>query len=376
MPDKLRVGVIGCGGIARYHVWGYLNCHRYEIVAVSDLSQAAMEGFDQLFGEHADYHPRHYTDAAEMLDTESLDVVSVAVWHRGHAKWTIAAAARKPKAILCEKPIAEDLVRAGEMLTACRRSGVKLAVGHQRRFLPSYTMARELIAQGAIGRVRLIQCLSGDGLFNTASHLVDMARYVLGDDDCAWVMGSVERETARYERATRIEDRAQGVMAFKGGAHAQILSDLTPTHYQGGLICGSEGMMELVTDKLRLLNADTGGRQEEHAPDGRFFKQGVDGFEVLEGGAAQADELADWVEGKVENYRGEATHGYKAVEALCAIYESARLHQRVNLPLQTKAYPLDLIVESGHLPVRFPGRYDIRAYHLRGENMATDEQNI
>ena len=59
----------------------------------------------------------------------------------------------------------------------------------------------------------------------------------------------------------------------------------------------------------------------------------------------------------------------------CAIYGSVRLYEVVRLPLQTRDYPLDLMVESGHLPVRYPGRYDIRAKQLRGENMASDEDN-
>ena len=47
----------------------------------------------------------------------------------------------------------------------------------------------------------------------------------------------------------------------------------------------------------------------------------------------------------------------------------------MELPLKTRVNPLDLMVESGHLPVRYPGRYDIRARTLRGENMSTDEDN-
>ena len=125
-----------------------------------------MDEFDQDFGGYEDYRPKHYTDASAMLDTEGLDVVSVCVWHRGHARWTIAAADRRPKAILCEKPMAEDLGRAEEMLVACQRNGVKLVIGHQRRFLPSYGEVRELIGQGAVGEVQMMRSISGGGLLN------------------------------------------------------------------------------------------------------------------------------------------------------------------------------------------------------------------
>ena len=67
--------------------------------------------------------------------------------------------------------------------------------------------------------------------------------------------------------------------------------------------------------------------------------------------------------------------GTEAMEMAVALYESARLHERVTFPVQTRVNPLELMVESGHLPVRYPGRYDIRATRLRGENMSSDEEN-
>ena len=238
MSDKLKVGVIGCGGMAGGHVAGYLASGRFEITALADLSPQAMADYDARFGEHADYHPKHYTDAAAMLDAEGPDVVSIGTWHKGHAKWTIAAAARRPKAILCEKPMAEDLGHAEQMLIACDRHDVKLAIGHQRRFLPSYVAVRELVATGAVGKAELVKAVSGSGLLNWASHLFDMFRYVLGDDDCEWAMGTVERSTERYERNTRIEDRAVCAFGFKGGAEGILLSDFTPDYYQGCTIYG------------------------------------------------------------------------------------------------------------------------------------------
>jgi predicted dehydrogenase len=370
MPDKLRVGIIGCGGISRNHIRGYLTCGRYEVVALADLNQSAMEEKDIEF----DLNTRHYRDAREMLDDQDLDVVSISTWHMGHATWTIAAAARKPKAIICEKPMAESLGRAEEMLVACQRNGVKLVIGHQRRFLPAYTLARELIAEGAIGQVQLIVSFGGDGLPNYCSHQTDMYRYLLNDDDCEWVMGSVERKTDRYERNTRIEDAAIGVFQFKGGARTLILADVTPTVYQGAYIYGSEGQINMTTNNLQLLNKDTKGLWETRQPEGKFCKVEDDprAFEWVEGASGQADELADWIEGKADDHRGNGLNGYKALEMLMGVYESARCHEKVILPLQTRLNPLDLMIDSGHLAVERPGRYDIRARLLRGEAMLSD----
>jgi predicted dehydrogenase len=368
MSDKHRVGVIGCGGIARNHVRGYLNCGRYEVVALADLNEGAMTAYDDEFG----FSTAHYTDAREMLDREKLDVVSIGVWHSGHDVWTIAAAARRPKAILCEKPMAHTLQGAEQMLIACHRNDVKLVIGHQRRFLPAYTLARDFIAEGAIGDVQLMQSFGHDGLPNYCSHQTDMFRYLLGDDECEWAMGNVERKTDRWERGTRIEDCAIALYQFRGGARAMILLDVVPIVYQGAHIYGTEGMIDMTTEELRLLNASTGGSWKVFRPDGKFFQPDNSRFEWVEGGAGQADELADWIEGKVEAHRGHGENGFKALEMLHAIYESARCHEKVVLPLQTRLNPLDLMIESGHLEPQRPGRYDVRAFLLRGERLWSD----
>ncbi len=143
--------------------------------------------------------------------------------------------------------------------------------------------------------------------------------------------------------------------------------------YQEARIYGTEGMIDLTTTDLQLLNHETRGMWEEHVPDGKFYTVADQGsrFEWVEGGAAQAEGVADWVEG-TEPYRSTGEDGYKALQMIHAVYESARMHEKVYLPLQTRVNPLDLMVESGHLVPERPGRYDIRAKQLRGEKMITD----
>lgn len=372
MAAKLRAGVIGCGSIAGNHVKGYLNCGRYDVVALADLDTVAMEAMDRAHN----ITTNHYTDAREMMARENLDVVSICVWHSGHAPWTIAASAYRPKAILCEKPMADTIGKAEQMMVACDRTGTKLVIGHQRRFLPAYTLAKDWISQGVIGEVQQIVSFGGDGLPNYSSHQTDMYRYLLSDDECTWVMGNVERKTDMYERATRIENCALGVFQFSKGARALLLSDLVPNYFQGALIYGSQGMINMTTNDVQLLNESTGGKWELHAPDGKFFKVAEEGnrFEWLEGGAGQADELADWIEGKAPTHRGRGENGFKALEMVHAVYESARCHEKVEMPMRTRLNPLDLMVESGHLVPERPGRYDIRAKQLRGEKMTSDDE--
>ena len=375
MVDKLRVGVIGCGEMTGNHTFGYLTSSRYEIVALADLSEQAMKDFDEHFSEFNDYKPEHFTDAREMLKKSKPEVVSVGVWDKGHAPMTMAAAAACVKAVLCEKPMADTVGAAADMLMVCRRSGVKLAIGHQRRFLPAYTLAKQMITDGEIGDVRLIATVARDGLPNYSSHQMDMFRYLLTDTECTWVMGSVERETDRWARAIPIEDKALAVFGFENGTQAMILSGLTPEHGFGARIYGSDGMIEITVTDLKIMNGKTGGWQH-HMPDGNYVNYGEDRFEVVEAGIAQAHEFADWIGGAIQHYKGNGTNGYKALEMAHAVYESARTHTQVQMPLKTMVSPLELMIDSGHLPVRYPGRFDIRNRTLRGENITADTENV
>ncbi|MDA1257562.1 MAG: Gfo/Idh/MocA family oxidoreductase [Chloroflexi bacterium] len=375
MADKLRVGIIGCGEMTGNHGIGYMSSGKYEIVAISDLSDQAMKDFDEQFAESDDYRAQHYSDALAMLEKSDLDVVSVGVWDIGHAPMTMAAAAAGIKGVLCEKPMADTIGAAADMILVCRRNGVKLAIGHQRRWLPAYTMAKDLIADGEIGDVRLIQMYARDGLPNYSSHQSDLFRYLLGDAECTWVMGGVERETDRWARAIPIEDKALAVFGFENGTEAMILSGLTPKYGWGAHIYGSEGMIDLTLEDLKVMNSKSGG-WERHAPNGAHATPGQDNFEVIEGSIAQAHAFADWVAGETDEYRSTGESGYKALEMVHAVYESARTNTQVQMPLQTRVHPLGLMIESGQLPVRYPGRFDIRNRTLRGDNVTLDTKNV
>ncbi len=255
------------------HIYGYLTSTRYEFLPLAEQSEQEMNYYYERYTEYNDYKPEHFTDAREMLETSKPDVVSVGVWDKGHAPMTMAAAASGAMAVLCEKPMADTIGAAADMLMVCRRNGVKLAVGHQRRFLPAYTLAKQMIADGEIGDVKLITTFARDGLPNYSSHQTDMFRYLLSDAECTWVMGSVERETDRWARAVPIEDKALAVFGFENGAQAMILSGLTPEHGFGARIYGSDGMIEITVTDLKIMNGKTGGWRH-HMPDGDYVKYG------------------------------------------------------------------------------------------------------
>lgn len=356
-----RVGIIGCGSIARAHAHGWTQCEQTELVALADITPEARDEFGNTFGVTPD---KRYADFREMLDAEKLDIVSVCLWHGQHAATVVAAAARRPKVILCEKPMATNLGEAEQMMIAAQRNKVKLAIGHQRRFLTGWVEGRRLVEEGAIGQPLHLWSTVADGLLNWGTHTIDMMRYIMGDPAATAVIGAVERHTDRYERALRIEDACAGIIQFANGAQATIQSDMTPRE-QASINCtfyGTEGVLSVDENTVRLMSPETKGWRD--------VSEGVAQHSFRDAFLAQAHGIVDWIEGRAEQYRGEASHAYAVLEIMMALYESARLHEVTRLPLATRLNPLDLMVESGHLTVVRPGKYDIRSFLVRGEGMS------
>ena len=351
--DRYRVGIIATGSIAASHAKGWRAIPNVDLVAIADSNEEARREF----GDRWEVDPDHrYADYREMLDREKLDIVSICSWHPQHAEMTIAAAARRPKVILCEKPMATSLGEADNMLIACQRNGVKLAIGHMRRFYSGWEEARRLVQAGAIGRPQRVWSIVLEGLLNWGTHTIDGMRYVLGDPNALWVMGAVERKTDRYERGMRIEDACMGLIQFEGGVQAVIENDLTEKGSINFHIEGSDGILDVDENVVRLFNAETRGWQTLDNPQNDPF-------------VGQAQGIVDWLNGTVDEYRGEARKGRETLEIMLALFESARLHEVTRLPLKTRQSPLDLMVESGHLAPERPGRYDIRSFLVRGEEM-------
>ncbi|MCL4860011.1 MAG: Gfo/Idh/MocA family oxidoreductase [Caldilineaceae bacterium] len=355
---KYRVGVIASGRIAREHARGWQECEHTEIVAIGDSHPEALK----VFGDDFDISNR-YLDYREMLDKENLDIVSVCSWDPMHAEMTIAAAARRPRAILCEKPMAVSLGEGEAMIIACQRNNVKLAIGHQRRFYSAWEEARRMVQEGEIGRPIRLWSATRAGMMNTGTHCIDFQQWVLGNARAKWVMGAVERQSDHYTFGHRVEDRCVGIIGYDDDCEGVIENEMNARYEVGATIYGADGIIEVNDNNLRYMSATSGGWQT-FAPR-EAERQGYGRAHV-----DQAYGIVDWIEGKVEDYRGQAQYGFAALEVMMAVYESARCHERVHLPLQTRANPLDVAVETGVIPVTRPGRWDERAFLVRGEGMS------
>lgn len=378
--------IIGCGSIATAHAYGFVASGAADLVGLADIRQ---ESVDEL-GDLSRVAPSgRFTDYRRMLDELRPDIVVISLWHGLHAEAVVAAASRGARVILCEKPMAANLGDAERMMVAARRDGSRLAIAHQRRFYPGWAAARRLLADGAIGVPTHARLEVRDGLLNSATHNVDLARYVLGDPATVSVTAAVQRSTDRHERGLRVEDSALALIEVEGGVRIYLESDLDPSALisANAVITGTEGLMAIQENHVRLLNAGSNGWVTiSGAPFGAAADEAkpvhplaeplyrlIAHFgtavaeDFVENFVLQARSLTAWLDGDLDDHPGDARHGYAALEILMAIYESTRMHEVTRMPLATRVNPLDLLVEAGDLPVLRPGAYDIRASLVRGE---------
>jgi len=150
MGMKLRVGVIGLGAIGQNHINAYQKIEDCEVVAICDIIPQVLESTAKRLNIDKS---RAFTDYRDLLKLKELDAVSICTPPFLHARMTIDAAAAG-KHILCEKPMAMNTREAYEMVEACQKAGVKLALCWSRqKFGPVVDTAKEYIDSGKLGRI-------------------------------------------------------------------------------------------------------------------------------------------------------------------------------------------------------------------------------
>jgi len=188
---KVNVAVIGAGRIGRIHARNLKS----EIKGANLLGVAdVLEPSARELAATLDI-PLCERDYRRLLDNKEIEAVVICSSTDTHAQIIVEAAAAG-KDIFCEKPIALEMDRIDRALAAVGQAGVRLMVGFNRRFDPSFKKAKELVAAGRIGTPQLLRISSRDpqppppeyvkvsgGLFlDMMIHDFDMARYLMGEN--------------------------------------------------------------------------------------------------------------------------------------------------------------------------------------------------
>jgi predicted dehydrogenase len=200
----LRVGIVGCGAMAEYHVNRFSRVPGVTVAACSDRSEERARAFAGRLGI-----PRWFGSAGDMAGSGEVDCMSTAVVPAAHAQCAMEAL-RRGLPLFAEKPLARTLPEAEDLLAAARASGIPACVNFSKRNAPALWLARSLVKEGRIGRItgasfsylqswllqdswgawertprwrwRASRLQSADGIVGDLhSHIIDAVRFILGE---------------------------------------------------------------------------------------------------------------------------------------------------------------------------------------------------
>ncbi len=277
--EKLKIGVIGCGGIANAKHLPSLSKlpELCEIVAFCDLiPQRAQEAAEKYGAPDA----KTYTDYRELLADPKIDVVHVLTPNAAHCQITIDAF-EAGKHVMCEKPMAPTAADAQRMIDAARRAGKKFTIGYQNRFREDAQTLYKACRQGALGHVYFAKAhatrrkavptwgvftnkeLQGGGcLIDIGTHALDLTLWCMDNYEPESVSGSVYYELGKNPEGNKfgdwdpetfdVEDSAFGYIKMKDGATIFLESSwaLNTTDFKEAActLCGTQGGAELLVD--------------------------------------------------------------------------------------------------------------------------------
>jgi UDP-N-acetylglucosamine 3-dehydrogenase len=332
MPETIGIGVIGCGAIAQNaHLPHYAAHPRAQIVAVADIDEPRARAAAEKFGA-----ANVYTDYRKLLERDDIQAVSVCTPNYLHAEQTLAAL-QAGKDVLCEKPMATSIGDAERMVEMAQDLDKQLMIAFSHRFYPFNQMARQLIAEGKIGRPYTVrvrfahrgpydswsamsdwffdqQRAGGGAILDMGIHALDIARFVLGAE-----IRTVSANLATLAHQIQAEDTATISLEFSNGALGYIETGWHSWPGTMGIeVYGSKGSMLVdYTTPMKLWTQDQGW-------------QDVTDFPADGGWPAQTRYFVDTL------LAGEDVHpngldGLVALRAALACYDSHSLGMRVSL---------------------------------------------
>ena len=351
---KVRLGIIGCGGIANgKHMPALKRIPEVEMVAFCDLIEERAVKAAKEFGVEG---AKVFTDYKELLKLD-LDVVHVLTPNKQHSFITVDAL-ESGKHVMCEKPMAINSVEAQKMLDAAKRTGKKLTIGYQNRHRPECLYLKKCVEAGDLGEIYYARAQAirrrgvptwgvfldeenqgGGPLIDIGTHALDLTLWEMDNYEPAMVVGSSFRKLADTENAANafgpwdpkkftVEDSAFGFIKMKNGATIvleaswalnTLLVDEAKT-----ILCGTKGGADMLGERGALrINGERFSKLYTTTPE--LQAGGVDFYEG-EGGGSPADrEARMWINYVLDDNAPIYTkpeQAFVVTQILEAIYES------------------------------------------------------
>lgn len=303
---ELGVGLIGTGFMGRAHALAFHNARTtfdlpftLKLVALTDADAERAEQCAASWG-----FGRSHGDWQQLVSDPSVNLVAITTPNLLHFPMAMAAL-EAGKAVYCEKPLAVSLEQAREMQAAARKAGVVTRVGYNYQHNPIIGLAKQMIESGELGRIvsfqgefsedfmgdglspwswRCEEAHAGGALADLGSHLLAMARYLLGDVDAVCADSQTvhpQRPATRgseEQRPISIDDQTYALLRFANGARGTFGSSWLKHGYKNHLsfeIGGTEGTLSFDQERLNELRLYRAGYP------------GRDGFQRILAGPAQ-----------------------------------------------------------------------------------------
>lgn len=338
---KLKFGIIGCGLISNWHADAINLIEGAELAGATDVNEDARKAFAAKYGIKA------YDSVEDLLESD-VDVVSVCTPSGLHAPLAIQAA-NSGKHIIVEKPMAITLKQADDMIEACEKNNVKVAVISQLRYGQSVRKVKKAVEDQLLGTVvsadvymkyyrsheyyekggwRGTWKMDGGGaLMNQGIHGIDLLLFIMGN------VKKVSAFTRTLARNIEVEDTASAIVEYENGAIGVIqgTTSIYPGHPRRLEINGDKGSILLQEDIIKewtIEGMEDGAEVEERESKSRSSSDPA-AFGI-EGHITQITDMVDAINNDrrpfVDQYEGR-----RPIELILAIYESSKTGKIVEL---------------------------------------------
>lgn len=287
MERIVKVGIIGCGGIANgKHMPSLKKIPNVQMTAFCDIIVQKAEKAAREFGAPG---AKVYTDYKQLLKEADVEVVHVLTPNLEHAEISIDAL-HAGKHVMCEKPMAKTAADAKRMLEAARETGKKLTIGYQHRQKVQSIVSKAFIERGDLGEIYQANCLAvrrrgtpnwgvflneeeqgGGPVIDIATHSLDLTLYLMNNYEPELVIGKTHKKIEHPEAGniwgdngvstTPLEDSACAFIRMKNGATILLetswaLNTSEPVQEGSCVLCGTKAGLSLKNNKLTLNKVD------------------------------------------------------------------------------------------------------------------------
>ena len=354
MPErKVRIGIIGCGGIANQkHLPSLHSLPNVEIVAFCDIIVEKAEAAAKRYGTP---DAKVYKDYKELLKDKSIEVIHVCTPNRSHSFITVDAL-EAGKHVMCEKPMAINAAEAKKMVDAAKRTGKKLTIGYQNRHRPDSLFAKTECEKGTLGEIYFAKATAirrravptwgvflndyeqgGGPLIDIGTHALDLTLWCMDNYKPKYCVGTTFKKLGdkfptgnawgewKKEEFT-VEDAAFGFIVMENGATVILESswalNILDSREAVTTLCGTDGGLDM-NDGLRF-NGVLNGRQYVMKPN--LNAGGADFYDANGNEDASHHEARLWIEAVINDKTPFCTaeQAYCVSRILDGIYTSAK----------------------------------------------------